>query len=84
MAPEQNQPERPECQNSSIDGRLGSVHKFSASLPFRWDNSEIRFTLLSAKIMKDFETGKRDEFEMQSGNPWGFVYFLSVCSLDCL
>lgn len=59
MAPEQNQPERPECQNSSINGRLGSVHKFSASLPFRWDNSEIRFTLLSAKIMKDFETGKR-------------------------
>ena len=41
LAPKQNKLERPECQNSSIDGRLGSVHKFSSFLAIQvgqlWD-----------------------------------------------
>lgn len=47
-----------------------------ASLPFRWDNSEVCFTLLSAKIMKGFETGKRED--------WMFFPWNLKCGLATL
>ena len=52
LAPEQNKLERPECQNSSIDGRLGSVHKFSSFLAIQvgqlWDT-------FHAAVSKNYE-----------------------------